>query len=89
MNTNFTNDQVKRVSDYLQKFMAQNHIDSLTADECADLLAKNGILINTIGPKPGFNFRQMLRDGRDGLINLVNGAAQLRPHTKWIIKRIK
>ena len=29
-----------------------------------------------IAPKSGFNFRQMLRDGRDDLINLVDGAFQ-------------
>lgn len=83
----FDNFQVRQVSDFLQKYMKENHIDSLTADECALLLAENNILSNTIGPKPGFNFRQMLRDGRDDLINLVDGAFQVRPNTKWFINR--
>lgn len=81
----FHDSQVEKVSDFLQKYMNENHIDFLTADECAEILAKNNILSNTIGPKPGFNFRQMLRDGRDGLINLVKGAQQERPKTKWMI----
>ena len=83
----FDNFQVRQVSDFLQKYMKENHIDSLTADECASLLAENNILSNKIGPKPGFNFRQMLRDGRDDLINLVDGAFQVRPNTKWFINR--
>lgn len=81
----FDNSQVKKVSDFLQKYMNENHINFLTADESAEVLAKNHILPNTVGPKPGFNFRQMLRDGRDGLINLVEGAQQERPKTKWLI----
>lgn len=81
----FHNSQVKKVSDFLQKYMKDNHVDFLTADECAEVLAKKGILSNEIGPKPGFNFRQMLRNGRDGLINLVEGAQQERPNTKWMI----
>lgn len=89
MRGNFTNIQVKSVSDFLQKHMSENHIDSLSADECAELLARTETLSNTVGPKPGFNFRQMLRDGRDGLINLVEGVSQSRPHTKWIIKRVQ
>jgi len=53
--------------------MKQNKINSLTTDECVQLLAENGVLSNKVGPKPGFNFRQMLRDGRDGLSPLVKG----------------
>lgn len=83
----FDNFQVRQVSDFLQKYMKENHINSLTADECATLLAENNILSNEIGPKPGFNFRQMLRDGRDDLINLVDGAFQVRPNTKWLINK--
>jgi len=83
--SNFTNDQVTQVSNFLQMHMQRNNIDSMTADECADLLAMNKILPNNIGPKPGFNFRQMLRDGRDKLIDLVEGAYQARPKTKWTI----
>ena len=85
----FTNKQVKLVSDFIQEFMKSNNLSILTADECAELLAKNDILPNTVGPKPGFNFRQMLRDGRDGYINLVVGASQIRPKTKWFINRIE
>lgn len=85
--SNFNNLQVRQVSDFLQKYMKENQINFLTADECATLLAENNILSNKIGPKPGFNFRQMLRDGRDNLINLVDGAYQERPNTKWFINR--
>jgi hypothetical protein len=81
----FTNGEVKIVSDYLQNYMRENNIVCMTADECADLLAKDNLLSNEIGPKPGFNFRQMLRDGRDGLINKIEGVYQERPKTKWII----
>lgn len=83
----FTNDQVKEVSEFLQGYMQKNRISLITADECADLLAENNILPNNLGPKPGFNFRQMLRDGRDGYIDLVKGAYQERPKTKWIIMK--
>ena len=86
MTSEFSNDQVRKVSVFLQEFMNKNGISSMTANECADLLAENNILPNNVGPKPGFNFRQMLRDGRDGYINLVEGAYQERPNTKWIIK---
>jgi hypothetical protein len=67
--------------------MNSNNISFLTADECSELLAKEGLLPNNVGPKPGFNFRQMLRDGRDGLIDLVQGASQERPNTRWFIYR--
>ena len=87
-NFSFTNEIVEQVSDFLQNYMIRNKIASLTADECASLLAINNILRNDIGPKPGFNFRQLLRDGRDGKINLVKGAYQARPHTRWLIKRV-
>ncbi|HOF92377.1 MAG: hypothetical protein WBI34_00340 [Tenuifilaceae bacterium] len=83
--SNFDNQQVKRVSEFVQKYMRDNKIDKMSADECAEILASNGILSNTVGPKPGFNFRQMLRDGRDGIIDLVDGAYQVRPKAKWII----
>lgn len=80
------NSQVETVSIYLQKYMALNNIKQLTADACADILAKTGILSNKIGPKPGFNFRQMLRDGRDGYIHMVSGATQKKPKARWAIK---
>jgi len=88
MISNFSKSDVQRVSDFLQDYMKQNNINGLTADECAQLLAENGILSNTVGPKPGFNFRQMLRDGRNGLIPMVKGASQKRPNTRWRIIQV-
>ncbi len=85
----FTNAQVRLVSQFLQAYMKEHHIDSLTADECAELLARYGILPNNVGPKPGFNFRQMLRDGRDGKIRLVTGASQLQAHARWRIESVR
>ncbi len=84
----FSNNEVTRVSDFLQNYMKENTIVSMTADECADLLARNNILSNTVGPASGFNFRQMLRDGRDGKILLVKGAIQEKPKARWTIKNI-
>ncbi len=78
-------DQVFEVSDFLQDYMKRNHIESMTADQCAELLARNNILPSDVGPKPGFNFREMLRQGRDGIIPLVKGAHQKRPRTRWRI----
>ena len=85
MKSEFTNHDVEKVSIFLQTYLRDNKLEYLTADQSATLLAENGILSNKIGPKPGFNFRQMLRDGRNGLINLVSGAYQERPNTKWYI----
>ena len=87
LNSDFTNAKVAVVSTFLQNYMKSNNISHLLADECADLLADSGILPNDVGPKPGFNFRQMLRDGRDGYIDLVEGAYQERPNTRWHIFR--
>ncbi len=84
----FDNNLVAKVSDYLQTYMTNNGIDSLTADECAEILAKKKILPNNVAPKPGFNFRQMLRDGRDKKIDLVKGAYQESPRKRWQINRI-
>jgi hypothetical protein len=84
----FSLEKVEEVSQFLQSYMKQNNINSLSADEAAQLLADNSILSNEVGPKPGFNFRQMLRDGRDKKISLVKGAFQARPNTKWIIKLV-
>lgn len=84
--TNFTNKQVSEVSDFLQTYMLENDIDEMTADECTDVLSSTGML-EQIPPKPGFNFRQMLRDGRDGKINMIEGATQLE-NSHWIIKPI-
>lgn len=83
----FNNSLVKKVSIFLQEYLNKNKIDFLTADECATLLADNNILSNEVGPKPGFNFRQMLRDGRDNLIDLVDGVYQEKPNEKWFIYR--
>ena len=94
MNSSYTADFVQKVSDVLQNHMRRNKRESMTADKCAVLLANRRIL-PAGPPKLGFNFRQMLRDGRDGKIGrdgkkipLVTGAWQARPHTKWIIKRV-
>ena len=86
--TNFDNSLVNQVSEFLHKYMTNNKIDIMTADECADLLAKNKILRNDEGPKPGFNFRQLLRDGRDGKINQIEGVYQEKPRARWNIKRV-
>lgn len=82
---NFTRELVNTVSEFLQTYMRKNNLTHLTADEAAELLAKNNILSNEIGPKPGYNFRQMLRDGRNGILPLVDGVFQERPNTRWII----
>jgi hypothetical protein len=84
----FDNQVVKDVSNFLQDYMRKNAIISMTADECAEILAKNSILSNKVGPKPGFNFRQLLRDGRDGKIDLVKGAIQEKPKARWLIIKI-
>lgn len=81
----FSIKKVEEVSNFLQNYMKVNGIKSLSADKAAQLLAENGILPNAVGPKPAFNFRQMLREGRDKKIPLVKGAFQERPKTKWII----
>jgi len=84
---NYETELVERISDFLQKFMTSNNIDVITADECAEILAINNLLSNKVGPKPGFNFREILRQGRDKKIPLVVGASQERPNTKWYIKK--
>ena len=84
----FINAQVILVSEFLQNYMISNNVNVMTADECAELLANNNILSNNIGPKSGFNFRQMLRDGRDGYIELVKGVSQRKPNARWYINRI-
>lgn len=88
-NFNFDNNLVEKVSAFLQTYMATNGINSMTADECAEILAKNNILPNNVGPQPGFNFRQMLRDGRDKKIDIVTGAFQESPHKRWQIQLVK
>ncbi|MDR3598772.1 hypothetical protein [Clostridium sp.] len=85
----FSAGQVEEVGNFLQSYMKKKGIRSLSADEAAELLADNNILPNNIGPKQGFNFRQMLRDGRDNKIHLVKGAHQYEPHTRWTINLIK
>ncbi len=87
--SDYTNEQVEIVSDSLQEYMNKKDIECMTADKCATFLAENNILNNNVGPAQGFNFRQMLRDGRDGHIDLVQGAYQKRPKTHWKIYRDK
>jgi hypothetical protein len=84
----FTAEVVELVSVTLQRHMRENNLMEMTADECSQLLADRHILPNTVGPKPGFNFRQMLRDGRDGEIPLVQGAEQERPNARWHIYQV-
>ena len=86
--SDFDNSLVNEVSEFLQKYMTNNRISSMTADECAEILAKNKILRNDVGPRQGFNFRQMLRDGRDGKINQIEGVYQEKPRAKWNIRRV-
>jgi hypothetical protein len=88
LKSEYTRKEVDKVSQFLQNYMAQSAIHSLTADQAAELLAKNSVLRNDIGPKPGFNFREMLRQGREGKIEKVAGAYQLRPKTRWTINLI-
>ena len=82
----FTNEKVQEVSQFLQEYMRRRSRTSMTSDECADVLSWGNILSNQVGAKPGFNFRQMLRDGRDGHIHRVAGASQERLHSKWLIR---
>ena len=84
----FSIDQVRVVSNFLQQYMQTNNKFSLTADECAELLATNNILSNNVGPKLGFNFREMLRQGRDQIIPLVDGVFQEEQDKEWSIFRL-
>lgn len=84
----FDNNKVKHVSDYLQAYMQAMNIDKMTADECAKLLHENNILSSEGHPKPGFNFRQLLRDGRDKKIEMIQGASQISPRKRWQINRV-
>ncbi|UII21661.1 hypothetical protein [Fulvivirga ligni] len=59
----------------------------MSADECADLLHERFLLIKT-PPKGGFNFREMLRQGRDKKILFMKGAFQERPRTRWVIRNL-
>lgn len=87
MEFRYTEKEVLEVSDFLQSYMKENQISLLTADQCAQILADAKILTNTIGPKPGFNFREMLRQCRDGqLTNKVAGVYQKKPGARWKIK---
>ena len=89
MKIEFNNLQVAKVSKFLQSYMEDKKITMLTADECAEILNTNNLLSNKIGPKPGFHFREMLRQGRDNKINLVTGASQLKPNARWSIHNTK
>lgn len=83
----FTNYQVKNIGDTLQTYMQKENIPEMSANMCAELLDKLSILPK--GKKRiGSNFRQMLRDGRDGLIQKMIGVEQEKPRTKWLIKKV-
>lgn len=72
---------VKAVSKCLQNHMNMENIPDMTADACAIVLDNYGIFkLGLAGPPgaPPFMFRQLLRDGRDGLIPLVTGAEQAK-----------
>lgn len=84
----YSNEIIEEVNNILQLHMKENYLSQMTPDECADLLALKGILSNKIGPKPGFNFRQMLRDGRDGKIPKIKGIYQETPRKRWIIHKV-
>ncbi len=83
-----TSSKVAEISAFLQKYMQANEIVELTADQCAEILDKNGVLSKVGHPKPGFNFRQVLRDGRDNLIPMVTGASQNPKSKRWKIERV-
>jgi hypothetical protein len=82
---------VKAVSKCLQNHMNMENIPDMTADACAIVLDSYGILkIGLAGPPgaPAFMFRQLLRDGRDGLIPLVTGGEQATKRGEWIIRKV-
>jgi len=89
MKFKYDNAIVEKASNFLQIYLDKNELLCLTADQSAHLLAKQGILTNQIGPKLGFNFREMLRQGRFGKVNLVSGAFQVRPRSRWHIYNLK
>jgi len=71
--------------------MNVENIPDMTADACAIVLDSYGILkLGLAGPPgaPAFRFRQLLRDGRDGLVPLVKGAYQAKKGDDWIIGRV-
>ena len=89
MEFTYTDKEVITVSDFLQAYMKKNNISSMTADQCAGVLAQATILTNTKGPVPGFNFREMLRQCRDGVISSkVVGVYQKEPGSRWKISYI-
>jgi len=81
----YTQREIDTVSKFLQNHMLESGVKYLTADQAAELLAKNSILRNDKGPKPGFNFREMLRQGHDGKVARMKGVYQLRPGSRWKI----
>lgn len=85
----FTQKQVDDVSDFLQTYLQKNNLEFITPNIACELLDKNGILSNKLKPQPAFNFRQMLRDGRDNKIKLVTGAFQDKPNGRWYIYNIE
>lgn len=84
----YTNDEVKSVSYYLQYYMHKYNMRHLTADQAATILNHIDVLSNNKGPKPGFNFREMLRQGKKDIINMVTGAWQKKKNSTWYIFRV-
>lgn len=83
-----TSERVQLVSDFLQKYMAKNVVSELSADQCATQLDKVGVLSSEGHPKPGFNFRQLLLDGRDKKVEMVKGASQNEKSKRWKIEKV-
>lgn len=65
--------------------MESQNLVEMSADKCAELLDDLGELPRG-KTRIGSTFRQMLRDGRDGLISKMVGIEQEKPKTKWHIK---
>lgn len=84
----YSNEKVKEVSYYLQYYMHQHGRQYLTADEAAIILNHINVLTKEKGPKPGFNFREMLRQGKKDTINMVTGAWQKKKGSTWYVFRV-
>lgn len=84
----YSNEQVQEVSSYLQYYMHQHKLKYLTADRAATILNHIDVLSNEKGPKPGFNFREMLRQGKKDVINMVTGAWQKKKGSTWYVFRV-
>lgn len=84
----YSNEQVEEVSYYLQYYMYQHNVKYLTADQAATILNHIDVLSNDKGPKPGFNFREMLRQGKKEIINMVTGAWQKKKNSTWYVFKV-